>query len=538
MRQNVKIDTLILIIILIFHFGANFVWLSIDENPFLPDEIFHIHDYHSFYSGIKDINVIKELPFISIKKIFLLFNISTQAWPRFVYFTSYLFTLFLGYSIFTLKISNMLYFAILIFSLYFIGRKCLDAKTGLLAAFMVSFYPGVCGISRVYGIDFPLAAMASLTTLFLLLSENFSRRKYSIFFGISLGIGFLVKGTILLFVSGIIGYIFFRILKDRDLQLRRQRLRNFYLSILTALVISSVWWFGNFKEIYCNLYVNIIGRTIGYPHTVYQRIFYYLTHIIEDISVIFLVIFIAGFFLAIKNKMRHIIEVSLWIIIPYVLLSMMAIKNGRYYAPSYPAFALITAYGISSIQSKRIRRFFTIFVVIMSMALFYKLSFNIGFFPRINIVEPYRWHLAKKIPPYWIDRYCHSPVDTNYKDITEKIVGMIQKKEMRSDKKILIGLETECVDFDTVRILHLIKYYIITEYESYILKIEQEERFYENECMELDYVIVVTDVGSREGVYQEKKYFSDEKHEKLIEVMKEIAYPIRKEIVLYKNIAK
>ena len=114
-------------------------------------------------------------------------------------------------SLFITRMINMLYYVILIIAVYFIGKKMLDKKTGLLAAFIVSFYPGICGMSRQFEHDFPATAMVALCISSLLYTEDFKNTKYSLLFGISLGLGIFFRGQTLFFMIGPIGYVFYRI---------------------------------------------------------------------------------------------------------------------------------------------------------------------------------------------------------------------------------------------------------------------------------------------------------------------------------------
>lgn len=91
--------------------------------------------------------------------------------------------------------SNIVYFSILIFSVYGIGRHVHSKKAGLLAAFIVSMFPSIYGFSRMFWMDFPLTSVVALSIFLLLKTELFTSRKYSILLGVVTGVGMLVKWT-------------------------------------------------------------------------------------------------------------------------------------------------------------------------------------------------------------------------------------------------------------------------------------------------------------------------------------------------------
>jgi 4-amino-4-deoxy-L-arabinose transferase-like glycosyltransferase len=90
-------------------------------------------------------------------------------------------------------LANQAFFLILIFSTFGLGKILFDRKTGLLAAFLITFYPGVVGFSRVYMLEFPILAISTACVYLLIKSEGFKNFKYSLYFGFAFALGELIR---------------------------------------------------------------------------------------------------------------------------------------------------------------------------------------------------------------------------------------------------------------------------------------------------------------------------------------------------------
>ena len=85
-----------------------------------------------------------------------------------------------GLDIYTAYLANSLYLFILFLSVFFITEQLAGRKAAILSVFTVATFPAVIAFSRDYLFEFPLAAMTALSYLFLLKSEAFQKKKYSI----------------------------------------------------------------------------------------------------------------------------------------------------------------------------------------------------------------------------------------------------------------------------------------------------------------------------------------------------------------------
>ncbi len=105
---------------------------------------------------------------------------------------------------------NAVFVAMLLFSVYGIGKRLFDRRVGLLAALIVSTYPILFSISRMPYIDYTLAAMVALSVYLLVACDGFRHRGSSLLLGLVIGLGILTKWPFVAFAGGPIAYIAIR----------------------------------------------------------------------------------------------------------------------------------------------------------------------------------------------------------------------------------------------------------------------------------------------------------------------------------------
>jgi len=107
-------------------------------------------------------------------------------------------------------LSNLLFFAVLIFSTYGLGRHLWNRPTGVFAACLVSFYPLLFVLSRELLLDFPLTALTALSLYLLLRTNDFRNRPYALAFGLAYGLALLTKWAFFVISLGPLGYVLWR----------------------------------------------------------------------------------------------------------------------------------------------------------------------------------------------------------------------------------------------------------------------------------------------------------------------------------------
>jgi len=155
-----------------------------------------------------------------------------EFYPPLLYQTTSLFFLLFPPGIASATLSQSLYWGILIFSLYGIGKLVFSRAAGLLAVFFFLTAPLTLIWSYQYMLDIPAASMFALCFYFLLKSDDFTSPLYSRLFGLGLGLGMLLKWWVGYLLLGVILYYFIRIYL--------QYVKNFFWRVSGLLLTSGL----------------------------------------------------------------------------------------------------------------------------------------------------------------------------------------------------------------------------------------------------------------------------------------------------------
>ena len=191
-----------------------------------------------------------------------LFTTMTWPWnrPPLPFLTAVPFYRLLGISTDVALMSNIVYLAILLCSVYGIGRILFSRKVGVLAAFLVSFYPVLFGISRLSYVDYALTAVVALAMYLLLRTDGFRHRHWSLIFGLGMGLGLLTKWPFIAFAGAPIGYVAWHSGALRNVlfvpwgsnegssRLRRMATSLWFHAVL-ALLVTALWYVPNLDRL-------------------------------------------------------------------------------------------------------------------------------------------------------------------------------------------------------------------------------------------------------------------------------------------------
>jgi len=374
----------ILIGILLFHLINNYIWLKLDKAYLQFDSHWH------FLSSLKAFELIKKFSFFSL--LFNLEQISPYWHGVFVsYITAPFYFIFGTSQDAGVMINAVIFLSILVFSTYGIGRRLYDRKVGLLAAFIVTMYPVIFNQLRLYMLDLPLAAMVTLGIYLLLCSDNFKDKKYSLLFGITIGLGLLTKFSFTVFIIGPLCIILYRALtqrkKDKDI---RQILINLALLLIIILSISSAFYIIKFKYILFRITTPWIKVPFNRLPSFYlgSLLIYSRILINNTISFVFFVIFsISLLFFITKKRMENKFLLLSPIVIPLFFLIFIyhigiSEHMSRYSMPFLPFIAIISAAGLTSIRCTRLKKTLISFVIVLSIIQFFAISYGIGQLPQ------------------------------------------------------------------------------------------------------------------------------------------------------------
>ncbi len=415
-----------------FYAVNNYIWLRLDA----PFPTFH---YYAFDFGrvMEFYNLFQkfDLSFLIdqiIKVHNLFFHALAVAFTALIFQKSY---------IAIILFNNILYFTIAIISIYSIAKKIFDKPTGLLAVAIFSLYPAVYGLSRFYVIEFAVMGMIPLCVLYLLNTEEFTNRKYSLLFGLALGWAMMIKYSAVTFIIGPLLYVLVKalIFRQRDKVTKLLPvILNIGLSAFAAAAVTGIKYF-NFNNIKFYLSHPLLEVIPGQEWYKLNSLRVYTAGLFDQqLSLVFFFVLLFAspvFFFKVKRKI--IIILFTWIIVPWLILVTMpnSYRSAHFIIPYLPAIALISAAGLTQAlkRSKKLKAIIIVLILAIGIIQYYDFSFGLGF----NLSN---WKV--KITKGWTihnyilsENVCRRPESSK---IYDEVILLFAKYSDKHDSKVLV----------------------------------------------------------------------------------------------------
>ena len=176
-----------------FHSVGVYLWLSANQFAVGWDRPKHLVSTLIFDEILRPVNIVT---------LFQVFSLNIGYYPPLFPLSAVPLYRIFGTSADVAAMVNVIYMLILLLSLYGIGARLYDVRTGLLAAFLGSMSPFLFSMAHYTYIDYALTAMTTLAVYTFFCSDRFRNTTYSVLFGVTLGLAMLYKWTPILFVSG------------------------------------------------------------------------------------------------------------------------------------------------------------------------------------------------------------------------------------------------------------------------------------------------------------------------------------------------
>ncbi len=154
-----------------------------------------------------------------------------------VLFLFLLYYLFFGLMTKAELIVNSVFLAIILWSIYKIGYHLYNKKTGLLSVIIFNAFYILQYLSKTTFLEFHISAFIALSFYFLLKTEKFTSKKYSVLLGISTGLAALTKYTFFIYLIPSLIYVFILLKKPTE-----KKLSNLFTSLIIFLIISGIWY--------------------------------------------------------------------------------------------------------------------------------------------------------------------------------------------------------------------------------------------------------------------------------------------------------
>lgn len=241
--------------------------------------------------------------------------------------------------------------------LYFLGKEILNKQIGLLAGFLYIVTPIFSFFDRQALMESSIAAVGVWTCYFLIRFLKTFEKKYAIYIGLILGMGFFIKSTALIFV---ISYFIVLLYCYFSTPLRRYAiLKNIFLSAAAffcvdlLLFLQPKFWQTFFSN---SRYSYSLSDVIGLPIAAWMKnflgnaeiMFFYLTPF-------FFVSGLVGLFLLLRQKNKNLYILILFFITSLVLqTSFTRFVSQRYLVAFLPLLLLPSSYVLWKIYVKHL----------------------------------------------------------------------------------------------------------------------------------------------------------------------------------------
>jgi len=125
---------------------------------------------------------------------------------------------------------------------YYIAREFFDEKIGLISALLLAIFPMNIVYSTQIGPDIPFQFFSGMAFLFFIWGEKKKKYTYSFLSGILLGVSYLVKETIILFIILFASYVILRPIFNKKFfsYFSRKDILRYFLLFLGLMVIFSI----------------------------------------------------------------------------------------------------------------------------------------------------------------------------------------------------------------------------------------------------------------------------------------------------------
>jgi 4-amino-4-deoxy-L-arabinose transferase-like glycosyltransferase len=201
-------------------------------------------------------------------------------------------------------------------------------------------------------LDFPLVAAVAVSFALLIRAGDFKDRRAALIFGLSVGIGLLVKQTFVFFFVLPALYVSLRVLLGRD----RRAIANLALAAVVGLATAALWYAPHFRDVLAVYHQNqqaAIDEGEA-PLFSFESNFFYIHALISmQMQLPLGALFLVGALYSLARCRRESILLYLWLISGIGVFALVANKDVRYTVPVLPAAALLSLCWLRELKPAR-----------------------------------------------------------------------------------------------------------------------------------------------------------------------------------------
>jgi len=398
-----------LLVICLFHVAATVIWLLRDNSFLWGQTSAHLSEHIRLWYTLERV---ASLPLAWHYKLLILYHrlrMNNFSWSPFIHLVGCAGNVVMGRGWMPVLLTSSLWFIVLISSTCALGCRLFGRKQGLLAAVLVSLYPGLYGLSRNFGPDLPLASLVTLGMYALVRSQGFKRGGASLAFGLCLGMAMLVKLTAAIFFLAPVLMLMRKgervwhrhtarrnFLSGKMLQSYLSRQRHVFQAVFLAVFLALAWWHVCFDKL-PRLFVMQCLNSENYAISYLDRVIYFAREILTNSSLLLFCAGVVASVLVMLRQRRIPWLVVGWFALPLLIGSCLPLREGSYVLPCLPALALLTARGVGVARGYGIRSLVVLGIVGAGVFQFFHVSFGWG--PDIFLMNTPELRLVYAHPP-------------------------------------------------------------------------------------------------------------------------------------------
>jgi 4-amino-4-deoxy-L-arabinose transferase-like glycosyltransferase len=358
-KQNSQFKELLpLVIIWVVTTSIDRIWIALDHSVPAWDQTNHLTGSLNYLNALKN-------PHFFLGEWWQHFWMLSSKYPPLTYIFTAPFQYVFGTSPDQATLVNLLFSAVLISSVYRLGKHLFNQKAGFWAAVICLLLPRLYTVRLEYLLDYPLTALITASfcclTIWRDTKKTWEGWRWVLGFGFCFGLAMMTKQSVLWFLFIPLLWIFCRNLWKRNWLKIAQLFGGLFLSTL----IFGFWYRTNWIFFLSAEQRGIVESAMIEGDPALNTITAW-THYWRDlpsaVSFPLLIVPLVGFLLSLiaatndtsiiqkKDRLRIALNfawLAFYLIAAYLVCSSIVNKNPRYIMPYLPILAILLGYGLS-----------------------------------------------------------------------------------------------------------------------------------------------------------------------------------------------
>jgi len=417
---------------------------------------------------------------------------------------------------------NSFFIPVLLFFTFKMGEALSGKRVGIAAAVLVSLYPLMYGMSRMFMLEFALASVAAMSGYFTLKCLKFKSIYDGVCLGTSFALGMLIKPSYTLFIVVPIIYLFIAgMFKNRKMAFQYM----IYIAIL-GFAIPAIWNIHNdtVSSLSHQLRTDSFFRMSEFLIINIKNIFtFYVQMLSLQLGFAGLWLFIGALVLLVfigNNKVKAYTFLMVGFLFPAIC--HYAYRDyPRYMLPSLPVIALFCSMLLEVTHWKKLLRVIFCILLFLLLPLYFINSFENKAIQSLPLLSPTAYWTVQAANPR------SYPIDD--------LLDYVESEDKKGGGTIGVFVDTNFVNNETIG------YYAYLRQTPYkIVRCVDEIR---REYFTLDYIITLRNQRSwhwewREFVVTSINDLLVKEYSHQYELVKTYNIPYRNEMYLYKKVSQ